>query len=97
MAFSDAICGPTRRYVSQTRLEQMLEHEYCLLGERLAESRGAETGFFAFADTVAARSRRDALVEKCLAASRRPPPTPHHVSRCLRHPGHLVDMWVPGA
>jgi hypothetical protein len=34
----------------------MLDHEYGLLVERLAEKRGSTTRFFAFADTVAARS-----------------------------------------
>ena len=39
----------------------MLDYEYKLLVERLDASRGAETTFFVFADTVAARSytRRD--------------------------------------
>jgi len=56
MKFSDAIYGPSPRYVSRERLRAMLEHEYGLLLERLDESRGAETTFFAFANTVAARS-----------------------------------------
>jgi hypothetical protein len=34
----------------------MLDHEYGLLLERLGESRGKQTCFFAFADTVAARN-----------------------------------------
>ena len=34
----------------------MLEHEYALLHERLAEERGRQTNFFAFADTVSARN-----------------------------------------
>ncbi len=56
MTVSDAIYGPTDRYVSRTRLRAMLDHEYSLLVERLSEKRGASTRFFAFADTVAARS-----------------------------------------
>jgi hypothetical protein len=58
---SDAIYGPSDRYVSRHRLQQMLDYEYKLLVERLDASRGAETTFFVFADTVAARSytRRD--------------------------------------
>jgi hypothetical protein len=58
---SDAIYGPSDRYVSRKRLQQMLDYEYKLLVERLDSSRGAETTFFVFADTVAARSytRRD--------------------------------------
>ena len=56
MTFSDAIYGPSERYVSRQRLETMLAHEYSLLEERLAAKRGEGTRFFAFADTVAARS-----------------------------------------
>lgn len=56
MVVSDAIYGAlkVRRYVSEPRLISMLDHEYSLLVERLAESRGDKTTFFAFADTVAA-------------------------------------------
>ena len=56
MTVSDAIYGPCERYVSRQRLTAMLEREYGLLIERLAQKRGANTKFFAFADTVAARS-----------------------------------------
>ncbi len=61
MTVSDAIYGHTDRYVSRTRLLSMLDHEYGLLIERLAGQRGANTRFFVFADTVAARGyhRRD--------------------------------------
>jgi len=55
MQVSDAIYGKTDRYVSRARLEAMLEHEYELNVERLWESRGQQTRFFAFADTVAAQ------------------------------------------
>ena len=56
MTFSDAIYGASkgRRYVSEGRLIAMLEKEYGLLIERLAESRGDKTTFFAFSDTMAA-------------------------------------------
>src|SRR5664279_4713918 len=47
---SDAIYGPTQRYVSRLRLQQMLDYEYNLLKERLDASRGAETCFFVFAN-----------------------------------------------
>lgn len=53
MTFSDAIYGPCVRYVHQQRLQQMLDHEFDLLVERLDAKRGASTRFFAFADTVA--------------------------------------------
>src|SRR5258708_12501569 len=55
MAVSDAIYGPTERYVSRRRLQSMLQYEYDLLLERLDEKRGAKTAFFAFANTVATR------------------------------------------
>ncbi|MBA3608397.1 MAG: TonB-dependent receptor [Chthoniobacterales bacterium] len=56
MQFSDAIYGATDRYVSRTRLQTMLDHEYSLLIERLDQKLGDERTFFVFADTVAARS-----------------------------------------
>jgi len=56
MTVSDAIYGPSDRYVSRHRLHTMLDHEYGLLEERLKEKRGAMTRFFVYADTVTARS-----------------------------------------
>jgi hypothetical protein len=56
MTVSDAIYGKTQRYVSRERIEQMLDHEYGLLHERLDGVRGDRTRFFVFADTAAARS-----------------------------------------
>src|SRR3954452_24313154 len=53
MAVSDAIYGPTDRYVSRRRLHAMLDYEYNLLLERLKEKRGSKTAFFVFANTVA--------------------------------------------
>src|SRR5207245_7161905 len=53
MAVSDAIYGPTDRYVSRQRLQAMLGYEYDLLLERLREKRAAKTAFFVFANTVA--------------------------------------------
>src|SRR5438876_3660468 len=41
MAVSDAIYGPTDRYVSRQRLQAMLGHEYDLLLERLHGRRRA--------------------------------------------------------
>jgi hypothetical protein len=58
MSFSDAIYGASGRYVSRARLESMLGHEFDLMVERLDPKVGAERTFFAFADTVAARSFR---------------------------------------
>jgi len=56
MTVSDAIYGKAERYVCRPRLEAMLEHEHRLNLDRLAESRGETTAFFAFADTVSARN-----------------------------------------
>jgi len=56
MAFSDAIYGKGERYVSQTRLQNMLDYEFALLIERLNAKRGETTSFFVFADTVSARN-----------------------------------------
>jgi len=56
MKFSDAIYGPSPRYVSRERLEVMLDYEYGLLIERLDAVRGENTSFFAFANTVTTRS-----------------------------------------
>src|SRR5512136_2301507 len=47
MAVSDAIYGPTERYVSRQRLKAMLDYEYDLLLERLEDKRGSEVAFFA--------------------------------------------------
>ena len=55
MAVSDAIYGPTDYYVSRQRLRSMLDYEYDLLLERLDKTRGGNTSFFVFADTVATR------------------------------------------
>ncbi|HEV2069172.1 MAG TPA: hypothetical protein VGR26_05215 [Acidimicrobiales bacterium] len=58
MAVSDAVYGVTERYVSLARLQAMLDHEFQLDVERLSDERGDSTSFFAFADTVVARSYR---------------------------------------
>lgn len=56
MTVSDAIYGPSERYVSAERLQKMLDYEYALECERLQEKRGSTTEFFVFADTVKAQS-----------------------------------------
>ena len=58
MAVSDAIYGRCKRYVSRERLQNMLDYEHRLTLERLRQSRGDSTAFFAFADTVSARNFR---------------------------------------
>ncbi len=56
MTVSDAIYGSGDRYVSQSRLQAMLDREFRLNVDRLSSTRGDTTSFFAFADTVVARS-----------------------------------------
>lgn len=53
--YSDKIYGlePSGRYVCESRLYKMLDHEYDLMRTRLQNER-PETNFFVFADTVAA-------------------------------------------
>lgn len=53
--YSDSIYGPeaSGRYVCESRLYKMLDHEYSLMQERLTEVR-PDSSFFVFADTVAA-------------------------------------------
>src|SRR5213082_2566004 len=48
ITFSDAIYGPTDRYVSRVRLNTMLDHEYNLLVKRLGQKLGPERLFFVF-------------------------------------------------
>src|SRR2546423_1709708 len=54
-AVSDDTYGGGTRYVSRERLLAMLDHEYKLVVDRLAPSRGAQSRFFAFANTVSTR------------------------------------------
>jgi len=55
MKISDQIYGKAGRYVSRERVEAMLDKEYNLLIQRLGDDR-QDTRFFAFANTVTARS-----------------------------------------
>lgn len=59
MKFSDEIYGQTTRYVSRSRLEAMLIHEFNILQERLGKQRATDTTFFALANTVRARGFND--------------------------------------
>ena len=58
MTFSDDIYGKedSGRYVVESRVRKMLDHEYSLLESRLSEKENNEKYYFAFADTVAAKS-----------------------------------------
>src|SRR5689334_10917168 len=53
---SDHLYGAGTRYVSKSRLEAMLESEWEQLISQLHASRGADTKFFSFVDTVSARN-----------------------------------------
>jgi hypothetical protein len=59
MTMSDVLYGKASRYVSEDRLQSMLEYEYNLLEERLGPSRGKDTTFFSFCNTVRARGYKD--------------------------------------
>jgi len=52
MAVSDAIYGPSDRYVSRMRLQSMLDLEFTLILQRLDKAIGDRRTFFAFANTV---------------------------------------------
>ncbi len=58
MQMSDSIYGvdESGRYVSLSRLESMLDTEYTDLIKRVSDKRPVESTYFAFADTVAAKS-----------------------------------------
>ncbi len=58
MQFSDAIYGveTSGRYVSRSRVESMVNHEYNLVVERVTDYRPKNSTFFAYAATVAAKS-----------------------------------------
>jgi len=53
---SDYLYGTGTRYVSKQRLQAMLDNEWAQLLGQLHASRGANTKFFAFVDTISARN-----------------------------------------
>src|SRR6266436_1332833 len=53
---SDDLYGSGSRYVSRQRLEAMLDNEWTQLLTQLSKSRGSQTRFFCFVDTVSARN-----------------------------------------
>jgi hypothetical protein len=53
---SDDLYGSGSRYVSKQRLEAMLDNEWTQLLTQLGKSRGSQTRFFCFVDTVSARN-----------------------------------------
>mmetsp|Transcript_18629 Transcript_18629/g.25830 ORF Transcript_18629/g.25830 Transcript_18629/m.25830 type:complete len:587 (-) Transcript_18629:142-1902(-) len=58
MTISDSYYGQCERYVTQERLESMLEFEYVQCALPLRNARGKNTCFFAYANTVVARAYR---------------------------------------
>src|SRR6516225_7757383 len=53
---SDDLYGRGSRYVSRQRLDAMLDSEWTQLLKQLGTSRGSQTRFFSFVDTVSARN-----------------------------------------
>jgi hypothetical protein len=53
---SDDLYGSGSRYVSRQRLEAMLDEEWAQLLEQLGKTRGPQTRFFSFVDTVSTRN-----------------------------------------
>jgi hypothetical protein len=53
---SDDLYGSGSRYVSKKRLEAMVDKEWADLQTQLGKTRGPQTSFFSFADTVEARN-----------------------------------------
>ncbi len=53
---SDDLYGSGSRYVSKQRLEAMLDNEWTQLLTQLSTTRGQQTRFFCFVDTVSARN-----------------------------------------
>jgi len=53
---SDDLYGAGTRYVSKPRLQAMLDNEWAQLLSQLHASRGAQSKFFSFVDTVSARN-----------------------------------------
>jgi hypothetical protein len=53
---SDDLYGSGSRYVSKERLEAMLDNEWAQLLTQLSKTRGPQTRFFCFVDTVSARN-----------------------------------------
>ena len=58
MAFSDAIYGEEedKRYVTENRVKKMLDKEFRLVIERVGNKRPKNSNYFAFADTITAKS-----------------------------------------
>ena len=53
---SDELYGKGTRYVSRERVESMLLHEFNQVQSSLGDTKGSDTAFFSFADSVSARN-----------------------------------------
>jgi len=98
---SDHLYGAGTRYVSKPRLQAMLESEWKQLLAQLQATRGANTRFFAFVDTISARNY--AGTNDChgwvgLRFLRRPGETPNdvilHIN--LRDPSNVQQQEAVG-
>ena len=101
MTVSDTLYGPVRRYVSQERLEQMMDYEYTQLINRLGEKRGAETCFFSFCNTVKCKGYRDngpwsAWIGVRFQLRPEAPPSDFVMHVRLLVPDHDIQMRVLG-
>ena len=74
MVFSDEIYGKETggRYVCESRVKKMLDHEYNLILERLSHQ-AKEKCFFAFADTVATNSKHGWMAVRFQTQPQGPP------------------------
>ena len=94
MTVSNALYGPTSRYVSRKRLEAMLEHEFAQLIEHLGSSRGGRTKFFVFADTIATRSYGRTASGRGWVGMRFQTEPCSEPSEIIIH-AHLIDSTAP--
>lgn len=101
MTVSDTLYGPVRRYVSQERLEQMMDYEYTQLINRLGEKRGADTCFFSFCNTVKCKGYKDngpwsAWIGVRFQLRPEAPPSDFVMHVRLLVPDHDIQMRVLG-
>jgi len=94
MTVSNALYGPTSRYVSRKRLEAMLEHEFAQLIEHLGSTRGGRTKFFVFADTIATRSYGRTASGRGWVGMRFQTEPCSEPSEIIIH-AHLIDSTAP--
>ena len=93
MAMSDAIYGKeeSNRYVCEPRLLKMLTREFNLIVKRLASTRPDDTCFFAFSNTVAAKSFKGksdghGWLVRFQAYPKAPPSDYIHIKTAIREP-----------